>query len=160
MPGMTPWADAPRLMGVKVLVVEGNPEVRETVKLALEEYGALVTAVDSPADGLARLERDRPDVLVSNLFRSGWHAGGERQDGYWLIRQIRHLSPDRGGETPAVAFTGCTSARDRFEALRAGFQFHVPKPADLRELAAAVAISSLRRDAALASPRSACPATA
>jgi len=140
---MTPWADTPRLGGVKVLVVEGVPEIRDVVKAALEEYGAEVTAVASPVSALGLLKRDRPDVLVSCLSMP-------ERDGYWLIRQVRSLSPDRGGRTPAVAFTGCTSPQDRLCALRAGFQMHVPKPANLRELGAAVALLSLRRKAVLA----------
>jgi CheY-like chemotaxis protein len=72
------------------------------------------------------------------------------KDGYWFIRQVRSLSPDRGGNTPAVAFTGCTTPEDRLNALRAGFQTHVPKPADLQELAGAVALLSLQREAVLA----------
>src|SRR5262249_20251093 len=72
------------------------------------------------------------------------------KDGYWLIRRLRSMSADHGGRTPAIAFTGCTTKEDRLNALRAGFQSHVPKPADLRELARVVALWSLRREAVLA----------
>ncbi|HYS91796.1 MAG TPA: response regulator [Candidatus Acidoferrales bacterium] len=140
---MSPWAGAPRLAGVRVLVVEGVPDVREVVTAALEQYGASVTAVDSPVTALGLIKRERPDVLVSSLSMP-------EKDGYWLIRRVRSLSPDQGGNTPAVAFTGCTTPEDRLNALRAGFQTHVPKPADLQELAGAVALLSLRREAVLA----------
>jgi len=141
--GMSTWAGTPRLAGVKVLVVDGIPDVREIVTVALEQYGARVTAVDSPVTALGLVKRERPDVLVSSLSMP-------EKDGYWLIRQVRSLSPERGGNTPAVAFTGCTSPEDRLNALRAGFQTHVPKPANLEELAGAVALLSLRREAVLA----------
>ena len=134
------WAGTPRLDGVRVLVVEGVPHVREIVTHALEQCGALVTAVDSALIGLAILKRDRPDVLVSSLSMP-------EKDGYWLIRRVRSLPSDLGGQTPAVAFTGCTTREDRLQALQAGFQSHVPKPADLRELAGVVALLSLRRQA-------------
>jgi CheY-like chemotaxis protein len=128
---------------VRVLVVEGVPHVRELVAVALEQCGAHVTAVDTAVAGLACLKREKPDVLVSSLSMP-------EKDGYWLIRRVRSLSPDQGGRTPAVAFTGCTTREDRLNALRAGFQTHVPKPADLRELAGVVALLSLRREAVLA----------
>jgi CheY-like chemotaxis protein len=140
---MSAWAGIPRLAGVKVLVVERVPDVREIVTAALEQYGASVMAVDSPVTALGLVKRERPDVLVSSLSMP-------EKDGYWLIRQVRSLSPDRGGNTPAVAFTGCTTSEDRLNALRAGFQTHVPKPANLQELAGAVALLSLRREAVLA----------
>jgi CheY-like chemotaxis protein len=141
--GMSAWAGIPRLAGVKVLVVERVPDVREIVTAALEQYGASVTAVDSPVTALSLVKRQRPDVLVSSLSMP-------EKDGYWLIRQVRSLSPDRGGNTPAVAFTGRTTPEDRLNALRAGFQTHVPKPANLQELAGAIALLSLRREAVLA----------
>jgi len=137
---MSFWDGTPRLDGVQVLVVEGMPHVQEIVVDALEACGAFVTAVDSAVKALAIVKRERPDVLVSSLSMHD-------RDGYWLIRQIRSLPPDEGGDIPAAAFTGRTTREDRLNALRAGFQFHVPKPADLRDLAGVVALLSLRREA-------------
>jgi CheY-like chemotaxis protein len=137
---MSPWTGSARLDGVRVLVVEGVPHVREIVTHALEQCGARVTAVDSAVTGLAILKRERPNVLISSLCMS-------EKDGYWLIRRVRSLPRDQGGQTPAVAFTGCTTREDRLQALQAGFQSHVPKPADLRDLAGIVALLSLRREA-------------
>ena len=139
---MTPWAEMPRLEGVRVLVVEGVAEVRDLVRDALEQCGAEVTAVGSAPEALGLVKLARADVIVSSIRMP-------EKDGYWLIRRVRSLSPDQGGRTPAVAFTGCTTKEDRLNALRAGFQSHVPKPIDLRELAAAVALLSLRREEVL-----------
>ncbi len=134
---MSFWEGAPRLDGVRVLVVEDIPHIREVVVQALRQCGAHVTAVDSAIEGLAGLKRERPDVLVSSLVMPG-------HDGYWLIRQVRSLPPLHGGSTPAAAFTGCTTREDRLKALRAGFQYHVAKPAELSRLAQVVALLSLR----------------
>jgi CheY-like chemotaxis protein len=60
-------------------------------------------------------------------------------DGYMLIRALRALPRDRGGQTPAVALTGLSTDEDRVRALRAGFQYHVPKPVDARTLVGVVA---------------------
>src|SRR5712692_2855278 len=137
---MSLWNGTPHLNGVRVLLVERLPHVREVVAEALGLSGADVMAVDSAVEGLAVLRRERPDVLVSSLAMPD-------KDGYWLIRQVRDLSPEEGGDTPAAAFTGCTTREDRLKALQAGYQFHVPKPTDLSHLAQVVALLSLQCEA-------------
>jgi CheY-like chemotaxis protein len=134
---MSFWDGTPRLDGVRVLVVEGVPQVRDVVVEALGLCGARVMAVDSAVKGLRVLKRERPDVLVSGLAMPD-------HDGYWLIRQVRRLPAMQGGSTPAAAFTGCTTREDRLSSLRAGFQYHVAKPADLSRLAEVVALLSLQ----------------
>jgi CheY-like chemotaxis protein len=128
---MSLWNGTPRLEGVRVLVVEGVPQIRELVSDALGQCGARVTAVDSAVKGLATLRREKPDALVSSLSMPD-------KDGYWLIRRVRNLPSDQGGDVPAAAFTGWTTEEDRLNVLQAGFQFHVPKPVDLRQLAVAL----------------------
>ena len=135
---MSLWNGTPRLDGVRVLVVEGAPRVRELVSDALGQCGARVTAVDSAVKGLDMLKREKPDALVSSLSTPD-------KDGCWLIGQVRRLAPDQGGDVPAAAFTGWTTEEDRLNALRAGFQFHVPKPVDLRQLAGVVALLTLKK---------------
>jgi len=130
-----------RLDGVRVLLVEGEPQVRELVADVLSQCGARVTAVDSAVKGLAMLKQDTPDALVSGLSLPD-------KDGYWLIREVRSLPPDRGGAVPAAAFTGASEVEDRQHALRAGFQVHLSKPADLRKLAEVVAFLSQNQSAA------------
>ncbi len=134
---MSEWNGTPRLEGVRVLLVEDERHVRDAVADALEQCGARVTAVDSAVTGLAMLKREKPDALVSSLSMPD-------KDGYWLIREVRRLPPDQGGAVPAVAFTGRTTAADRVAALKAGFQYHVPKPAALSRLAWVVALLTLR----------------
>ena len=137
---MSFWDGSPRLDGVRVLVVEGVPYVREVVAEALHLCGASVIAVGSAVNGLEVLERERPDVLISSLAMAD-------HDGYWLIRQVRSLPEMEGGNTPAAAFTGCTTREVRLKALLAGFQYHVAKPADLGQLAQVVALLSLQAKA-------------
>jgi CheY-like chemotaxis protein len=136
---MNVWTGTPRLDGVRVLLVEGAPQVREVVADALGQCGAHVTAVESAVAGLDMLKRERPDALVSSLSMAD-------KDGYWLIREVRKLPPDQGGDVPAAAFTGLTTAEDGLATLRAGFQYHVPKPADLRQLAGVVALLTLKKE--------------
>jgi CheY-like chemotaxis protein len=62
-----------------------------------------------------------------------------------LIKQVRALPPDRGAKIPAIALTAYTRIEDRLQALRAGYDMHVPKPVELAELCA-VAASVARRN--------------
>ena len=120
------------LLGVRVLLMEDHPVVREVVTQLLETSGARVTAVPGVPEALEALGRERPNVVLSNMASSG-------EDGYALIRKIRALPPDRGGETPAAALTGLSTGGDRARVLRAGFQCYVAKPVDARRLVAIVA---------------------
>src|SRR2546427_9315394 len=129
---MTSWDGVPRLDGIRVLVVEDVSAIREIVVAALERYGAEVTAARAAVEGLELLQLQRPDAFLTSISMPG-------EDGYWLIRQIRSLPPERGGATPAAAFTGRSTEEDRLDALRAGFQVHVAKPADLPALIEVVA---------------------
>ena len=94
--------------------------------------GAEVVTAASTGEALETLERWRPDVLVSDLAMPD-------QDGYALIGQLRSHGPERGGDIPAVALTAYTRPEDRMRALSAGFQKHVSKPVDPKELVAVVA---------------------
>ena len=131
-------ADAPHLHGVRVLVVDDMPYVRDVVTEILERDGATVTAVGTAEEALEVLQRERPTVLLSDLSMP------EGQDGYWLIGQVRALPPERGGTTPAAALTGYTGPEHRASVLRAGFQYHVEMPVGILELTGVVAILALK----------------
>jgi CheY-like chemotaxis protein len=124
--------DRSRLHGVRVLIVDDAPYVLSVVTAMLEADGAVVTAVDSSEAALETLQRERPDVLLSDLAMPG-------KGGYWLIGQVRALSPDRGGTTPAAALTAYTGPEHQASVLRAGFQRYLEKPVSIRELVDVVA---------------------
>jgi CheY-like chemotaxis protein len=130
-----------RLDGIRVLVVDDARNVREVVSDILAHDGAKVTAVDSAEEALAALQRERPDVLLSDLAMPG-------KGGYWLIGQVRALPPERGGVTPAAALTAYTGPEHRASVLRAGFQLHVEKPIGLDALIGAVAMLAPKERAA------------
>ncbi len=118
--------------GLKVLVVDDEPDARGLMRRLLEDSGATVLEASSAADALSLLRAARPDVLVSDIGMPG-------ESGYALIRQIRALPPDAGGATPAVALTAYARSEDRMQAILAGFQHHVAKPVEPAELIAMVA---------------------
>ena len=107
------------------------------LRLGLARCGAEVATAGSAAEALDALKASPPDVLISDI-------GMPDVDGYELIRKVRALAADGGGQVPAIALTAYARTEDRLQALRAGYQMHVPKPVELAELVA-VAASLTRR---------------
>jgi len=128
----SPDGPGARLEGLKVIVVEDEPDARELVERLLHEAGCQVTAVASAAAAMSALQHARYDVLISDI-------GLPDEDGYSLIERIRHLDRTAGGRLPAIALTAFARSEDRTRALRAGFQAHVAKPVEPAELLAIVA---------------------
>jgi signal transduction histidine kinase/ActR/RegA family two-component response regulator len=121
-----------RIDGIRVLVVDDEPDTRELLKTMLASSGADVTTAASAKLALAELERSQFDVIVSDI-------GMPEVDGYELMQRIRCLPVERGGKTPAVALTAYARAEDRLRALRAGYKMHVSKPIERAELIVVVA---------------------
>ncbi|HWS86245.1 MAG TPA: PAS domain S-box protein [Pyrinomonadaceae bacterium] len=126
-----------RLDGVKILVVDDEPDTREMLKAGLGQCGADVSVAASAAEAMGAIENSPPDLIISDI-------GMPEEDGYELMRRIRRLPAEAGGRVPAIALTAYARVEDRMHALRAGYQMHVPKPVELAELAA-VAASLVRR---------------
>ncbi|WP_307721619.1 ATP-binding protein, partial [Zemynaea arenosa] len=120
------------LSGVRVLVVDDEPDARELINRILSECQAQVTMAANAPEALAQLTQAPPDVLVSDLGMPG-------MDGFELLAQVRGLGPERGGTVPAVALTAFARSEDRVRALEAGFVAHIAKPVEPSELIAAVA---------------------
>ncbi len=120
------------LAGVKVLVVDDEADARGLVKRVLEDRQAAVRTAGSAAEAMELIRAEPPDVLVSDV-------GMPEEDGYSLIRRVRALGPENGGNIPAIALTAYARAEDRLKTIMAGFQIHVAKPVDTVELLALVA---------------------
>jgi PAS domain S-box-containing protein len=127
-----------RLDNLKVLVVDDELDTRELLRQGLEHCGAQVTLAGSVAEAMEALERDWPDVLISDI-------GMPVEDGYDLIKQVRNLGDRKGNKIATIALTAYTRVEDRMHALRAGYHMHVPKPVELAELVA-VAASLVKRE--------------
>jgi len=123
---------APRLRGVRILMVDDDPGMREATSELLGQEGAEVQEADSAAGGLALFEDFMPEVLVSDLAMPG-------EDGYAFVRKVRALGPERGGDIPAIALSALASDADRQQSLTAGFQRHLTKPVDIDRLVTTVA---------------------
>jgi CheY-like chemotaxis protein len=121
----------PVLARLRVLLVDDHADTRDGIAAVLAECGAQVVAVGCGADALDALEKEAPDVLVSDIAMPG-------MDGQSLMRGIRELSAQRGS-IPAIALTGYASPAHRTQALLAGYQVFLPKPCDPTELITLVA---------------------
>jgi signal transduction histidine kinase len=116
------------LAGVRVLVVDDQPDARELVQRVLRARGAEVELAEDADQALRIVEQSSIDVLVSDISMPG-------RDGYELLRAVRTLRPDM----PAIALTAFVRREDEDRARRSGYSMHLPKPFQPVRLAAAVA---------------------
>ncbi|KYC36529.1 hypothetical protein WA1_43345 [Scytonema hofmannii PCC 7110] len=131
-PNLKQSVEPPPLNGVKVLVVDDEIDTRELIAFILEQSGAEVTQVASASEAIQALMQFQPDLLLSDI-------GMSEVDGYMLMRQIRAMSPNLGGQIPALALTAYALEGDYQQAIAAGFQQHITKPVDPTALVTAVA---------------------
>ena len=120
------------LTGIKVLLVDDEPDARELLTEVLQQCGAIVVATHSADEAIRLIPRERPSVLLSDIGLPG-------EDGYKLISRVRALPPEDGGRLPAAAITAYARSDDATRALAAGYQRHAPKPIQPTTLAALVA---------------------
>ena len=119
------------LSNVAVLVVDDEPDARVVLKRLLESAKASVYLAQSAEDAMQQLLSKPIEVLICDI-------GMPVEDGYSLIRRIRALDRRDKSEVAAVALTAYARPKDRTEAIRAGFQNHLPKPVEPAELLAVV----------------------
>jgi signal transduction histidine kinase len=122
----------PDLRGVRVLVVDDEDDAREATVVLLRQAGIAVAGASSAEQALEALEREVPDVLLSDIAMPG-------EDGYDLIRRVRVRTPEQGGRVPAAALTAYATQEDRARALRSGYDEHLPKPVDPGRLLSTIA---------------------
>lgn len=115
------------LSGIKVLIIDDEPDALMVTRLILTHHYAEVLEASTAAQGLEQLQIHRPDVIVSDI-------GMPQMDGYQFIREVRNLPAPKGGQTPAVALTAFNRAEDRTRAIEAGFQRHLSKPVEFQTL--------------------------
>lgn len=118
--------------GLTVLLVDDEEDVREALRLILQQNGMVVTTATSAGEAFELIERLQPDVLLSDIAMPG-------EDGLSLIRRVRLLPPSGGGLIPAAALSAYAGAADRRNALLAGYQHHLAKPVDPAHLLTVIA---------------------
>jgi CheY-like chemotaxis protein len=115
------------LTGVHVLIVEDDEDSRQLLATFFEYCGALVTACHSTESALGDLSEYRPHVIISDLSLPG-------ADGFQFIRALRKLSPEAGGDVPAIAVSAYAKDFTAAEAKSAGYTGYLVKPVNLEDL--------------------------
>jgi PAS domain S-box-containing protein len=116
------------LAGIRILVVDDEPDMRNLITFVLEEAGAEIQSAKSCADALECLTQFTPNILISDISMPGG-------SGYDLIQQIR---ANFDLEIPAIALTAYASTTYKERSLQAGFQRHLTKPVESQDLIEAI----------------------
>ncbi len=125
-----PKAQTTPLKGVRVLVVDDEPDARDVIVAVLEQAGAVVASAGSAREALDSYRSQIPDMILSDISMPG-------EDGFAFLAKLRAL--DGGSEVPVVALTASAREQDRARALAAGFRAHLAKPIEPAVLASIVA---------------------
>ncbi|MEW6496069.1 MAG: ATP-binding protein [Cyanobacteriota bacterium] len=127
------------LEGLRLLVVDYEPDCRETMTSILADYGADAIAVASVNEALEVLQHFQPDLLIrSNTLLES--------DSYWLLSRMRNRSVEERGQIPILALSTEDVGEEKVIPMNsAGIQMHVPQPIATEELAAIVATLTGRK---------------
>jgi PAS domain S-box-containing protein len=120
--------ELPSLEGLRILVVDDDPEARRMISAVLERAGAEVFAAPTVRAAFDVLDRETPDVVISDIAMPG-------EDGYRLIQKLRLTEAGRGSRPATLALTAFAGAEERRKILAAGFDRYQLKPVDPVELA-------------------------
>jgi two-component system, OmpR family, response regulator MprA len=113
---------------VKILIVDDERAVRESLRRALELEGYDIELAEDGAEALERLESEpEPDAMVLDVLMP-------RIDGLEVSRTLRR----NGSRLPILMLTARTQVEDRVEGLDAGADDYLTKPFALEELLARV----------------------
>jgi CheY-like chemotaxis protein len=117
---------------MSVLVVDAEEDARDLLRIVLDSCEVEVHDAASVRDALSKIERERVDMIVSDI-------GMPEEDGYSLIRNVRALPIKEKASIPALALTAFARNEDRTRALLEGFNVHMAKPVEPAELLLALA---------------------
>jgi two-component system, OmpR family, response regulator MprA len=114
-------------MNPRLLVVDDDPDVRDSLRRALGYAGYAVATASNGADALTSVARSPVDLIIMDLLMP-------MLDGFAACRALR----DRGNDTPILVLTAKDAIDDRVEGLESGADDYLVKPFALRELLARV----------------------
>ncbi|MEA5593853.1 ATP-binding protein [Rivularia sp. UHCC 0363] len=118
--------------GIKILLVDDEPDNLEFLQFVLETYGASIQTATSAPEAFRLFLQQKPDILISDIAMPD-------VNGHTLIRQIRALPPEKGAKIPAIALTAYAGQTNERESLQSGFNLHLAKPIQAEKLAETIA---------------------
>ncbi|MFO0863359.1 MAG: sigma-54 dependent transcriptional regulator [Gemmataceae bacterium] len=109
--------------GIKLLIIDDDPNHAEVVAESLERVGYDCTIATSSAEGARLLERTDPDIVLTDLKMEGL-------DGLAILRKAKQENP----ACEVVVITGHGDVQTAVEAMKAGAANYLQKPVNLAEL--------------------------
>lgn len=119
----------PVLQNKRILIVDDEPASRKVLALVFTRLGLTVELAESGEAALQILTSKSFDFIVSDI-------GMPAMDGFQFAEILRSRGRTGGGLIPAIALSAYTRGQDKTRAFRSGFQAHVAKPVDIKELLA------------------------
>ena len=113
----------------RIVIVDDDVLIRETVRLSLEHAGFGVTVVSDPSSALAVIRAEKPDLVVLDMYMGGI-------DGREIARGLK--SDPATAKLPVVFFTGSNEAVDVVTGFDAGAVEYIAKPIDGEVLVAKI----------------------
>lgn len=111
----------------RILLVEDNQDMRDSLKAFLSEEGALVCAVSSAEDAIDAVDEKEFDIAIIDINLPG-------KSGFHLVEHIREC----GYTYPLIAMTARDSIVDKIKGFDLGLTDYIVKPFDLLELRARI----------------------
>jgi CheY-like chemotaxis protein len=107
----------------RIVLVDDCKDARDVIAEVLRRYGAEVITLGSAKEAIESVRQAPPDVIITDISMP-------QEDGVSLLRSIRRLPAEQGGQVPAVALTAHADPAYEARLLSIGFQMHVAKPVD------------------------------
>ena len=119
------------LDGIRIVVVDDETDSRQAIAAVLEEWGAQVMSASNARDGPAIIDGKPTDVVISDIAMPV-------EDGYTFIRELRARPSGDPARLRALALTAYAGLEEPGRPRAAGYDGHLAKPADVRDLVTAV----------------------
>lgn len=114
--------------GKKILVVDDDMEIIESVRYALEGAGHEVVIARDGNQGLALAERENPDLIILDMMMP-------KRSGFLVLEKLRRL---RDEPVPVIMITGNEGSRHKAYAELLGVSDYIRKPFAMDRLVEAV----------------------
>ncbi len=121
------WIAKSALFGAHVLLVDDSTDMLSLLKRLLESVGVKVSTASNVPEAYELFLHEHPHVVVTDIEMPG-------ETGIDLIRKIRRLPPDSGGQTPVAAITAYSRDEELRRIDEAGFDLKIIKPVDANSL--------------------------
>ena len=113
-------------MAKTLLIMEDDSNIRELLRLYLEQEGYTIETATDGAEGMRAFKRIHPDLVLLDVMMP-------QMDGWQVIKEIRASS-----KTPVIMLTAKSETFDKVSGLELGADDYITKPFEMRELIARV----------------------